>query len=214
MATSYRPFQPCRPSRGLHPCNNALAVKVRRAEAADLGSRLADHRLVGAGQNEQGALRLGGDVGVDALGQREHDRVREPEREVKDLALRLDAITGAAQLELTGVALGYALDHGDERTLGPCRRAPSRPGRRGDFDGAVELDRHGVGKRGNSPFGLVTTVLRRRSPTRPWGAGRDVCRRAGLLRRRCGWFGSHHHTSQSSSPPSFKRRASRSLTRP
>src|SRR5688572_1848082 len=56
---------------------NALAaVRLRRAEPADLGGRLADHFLVGALEDDQGALGLGRHRGGDPFGEGVDDRVR------------------------------------------------------------------------------------------------------------------------------------------
>src|SRR5438128_1833152 len=76
------------------------AVRLWRAERADLGGRLPHQRLVCARDGKEGAFRILVDVGDDALGQRVLDVMREPEHAVDHVrALHFDAITGADQLE-------------------------------------------------------------------------------------------------------------------
>src|SRR3972149_12178751 len=53
-------------------------VGIGRAQGADLGGRLADQVLVHPAQRNQGLLVH---LGLHALGQREHDRVRVPQVE-------------------------------------------------------------------------------------------------------------------------------------
>src|SRR4051794_31679467 len=91
--------------------NTLAAVRLRRAEPPDLRRRLAHLLLVGARQDDERALGVGGDRDGDAVGHREVDRVREPEREVQRLALQLGAIAGTDELERLRVAGGGALDH-------------------------------------------------------------------------------------------------------
>src|SRR5690606_7617184 len=77
---------------------DALAlVRLRRAEAADLGGNLAALLPVGAADHGLG-LRRGGDG--DAFRRRVQHRVREAQRQVQVLALHGGAVTHADQLEL------------------------------------------------------------------------------------------------------------------
>src|SRR5690606_32396733 len=96
---------------------HALAlVRLGRTEAADLGGDFAPRLLVGAGDDDLG---LGRRAQGDALRRREHDRVREAQREVEVLALDSGAVANAHQLELALEALGDAVDHvGDDRAQG------------------------------------------------------------------------------------------------
>src|SRR5690242_18366354 len=82
---------------------NALAlVRLGLTIATDLGGHLADLLLVRALDQD---LRLRRGLDRDALGRRVDDRVREAERQVQVLALRLCAIADADELELLLVAL-------------------------------------------------------------------------------------------------------------
>src|SRR5262249_6031370 len=129
----------------------ALAtVRLRRPEVADLGRGLADELLVGAVQDQDRALRVGRDGRRDALGQRVDDRVRVAEREVEHLALLLDAVAGALQLEGLLVALGDALHRGgDDGAHEPLQARGIAAGRgRADVQLApVGLDRDRGGDR-------------------------------------------------------------------
>src|SRR5690606_18190582 len=88
---------------------NALAlVGLRRAEATDVGGDRAEQRLVGRAQVQLAVLV---DLGLDAVGQRIADRVREAEREVDAAALDGRAVTDADDLERSLEALGAADDH-------------------------------------------------------------------------------------------------------
>src|SRR4030095_4968305 len=75
---------------------HALAlVRLRRTEVADVGRDLADLLHVRALDDD---LRLARGLDRDALGRGVHDRMREAERQVQVLALRLRAVTDADQL--------------------------------------------------------------------------------------------------------------------
>src|ERR1700755_45306 len=75
------------------------AVGLRGTETADLGRGLSHHFFVRAGQDEQRALRVAGDLALHALGQREDDGVRETEGPVARLPRQLRAVAGAAELQ-------------------------------------------------------------------------------------------------------------------
>src|SRR5450432_64374 len=87
---------------------DALAlVGLGRAQLADLGRRLPDQVAIGAGEHDAVFL----DLGRDALGQLEHDRVRIAERHGHGVAGDLGAVTDAVDLELPGPAVRDAFDH-------------------------------------------------------------------------------------------------------
>src|SRR5215204_5816491 len=86
---------------------NALAlVRLGLAITTDLGGHLADLLLVRALDQDLGLRRR---LDRDPLGRRVDDRVREAEREVQVLALRLRTVADADQLELLLVALRHAV---------------------------------------------------------------------------------------------------------
>src|SRR5688572_9052826 len=77
---------------------HALAlVGLRRAEIADVRGDLADLLHVRALDDDLG---LAGRLDRDAFGRGVNDRVREAERQVQVLALRLRAVTDTDELEL------------------------------------------------------------------------------------------------------------------
>src|SRR5258708_27598937 len=103
---------------------HALAlVGLRRLVRADLGRDLADLLDVGPLDDD---LRLRRRLGLHALGERMHDRVREAERQVHLVALRLRSIADAHELQALLEALLHAVDH-------VCDRGANRPGWRVRF---------------------------------------------------------------------------------
>src|SRR6266849_8877192 len=93
---------------------HALAlVGLRRLVRADLGSDLADPLAIDALDDDLGLRRR---LRLHALGQQVHDRVREAEREIQLVALRLRTVADADEREALLEALAYALHHvGDGR---------------------------------------------------------------------------------------------------
>src|SRR5690606_3263748 len=118
---------------------DALAlVRLRRAEAADLGGNLADLLPVGAADHDLG-LRRGGDG--DAFRRRVQHRVREAQRQVQVLALHGGTVTHADQLELALETLGHALDHvGHDRAQGSGQRHQLDVAGRQGGDAVLDLD--------------------------------------------------------------------------
>src|SRR3989304_1535027 len=76
-----------------------------RPRVADLRGDLADELLVDAAHQDLG---LGGCRDLHAFGHLPHHRVREAERQVQFVALRLGTVTDADQVELFLEALGHA----------------------------------------------------------------------------------------------------------
>src|SRR5262249_7391891 len=93
---------------GLLDVLDALAlVGLGRAEAADFGSRLAQHFAVARHEDDEVLV----DLRRDALGQLVRDGVRVAERERHLLAGDLGAVTDAVDLQLALEAAGHAGDH-------------------------------------------------------------------------------------------------------
>src|ERR1044071_9963783 len=88
---------------------HALAlVGLRRAVGAHFGGDLADQLLVDAGDHDFGLSRR---RDLDALGHLVHHRVREAERQIQLVALRLGTEADADQREHPLEALGHPGDH-------------------------------------------------------------------------------------------------------
>src|SRR5664279_1963159 len=88
-------------------------VRVRRADAANLGGRLADLLLVDSGHDDVCdvlGLRVRGDVHRDAVGHRERDLMREADAENDVLPLDLGLEADADEVDLPLEAVGHADD--------------------------------------------------------------------------------------------------------
>src|SRR5262249_4164126 len=105
-----------------------LLVRIRLAEAADVGGHLADQLPIHPGHRD---VRLLVDRDVESLRDVEHDRMRVAEREDDLLALQLGAVADADDVELLLEAFGDAEDRvGDEAAREPVELAQLRIRRR------------------------------------------------------------------------------------
>src|SRR5690348_3135069 len=127
------------PSHVLPLVADALAlVRLRRADLADLGGRLADHLLVRSLDED---LRRRRDLERDAGARLDRDRMRVADVELQVGALERGTVADALDLELLLEALRHPLDHvRDERAGEAVERAIlAALGRARDDDLAVAL---------------------------------------------------------------------------
>src|SRR5438874_1460168 len=122
---------------------NALAlVRLRRANLANLGGRLADLLFVGALDDDLGRRR---DLEADARPGLDRDGVGVSDLQLEIGALERRAVADTLDLQALLEALRHAFDHvGDERARQPVQRAVvAALGRSRDDDRAFFLgDRH------------------------------------------------------------------------
>src|SRR5690606_23569525 len=124
---------------------HALAlVGLRRPEPPELGRDLADALAIDTLDDD---LRLARRLDRDPVGHRVLDRMRETERQVQLLALRLSAITDADEVEL-------ALEAGRDTGHHVLDQRPRRSGHR------VREPAAGAGRDADAPVGLADLDLR------------------------------------------------------
>src|SRR5262249_38808133 len=154
-------------------------------------------------------------------GQRESDGVRKSERQIERRAFDFGAITGAAELERARIALGGALHHGGDEGADEALHARRVAPGEARFDRHLAVGDGDVDARRDRTSELALRTFDADLPVfdgdvhalgHKDGALADARLRNPTFRSRN--RGVHHHTSQRSSPPTFRRRASLSLITP